>query len=60
MKKILLSAAALSALIPSAVMAHPGHDHSSPYSLLVHLAWIAPLVAVGALITYKRKSKQNN
>lgn len=54
--KLLLASTALAPVIASA---HPGHDHSSPYALLIHLAWIAPaLIAVG-VFTYnlKRKNK---
>lgn len=29
-------------------LAHSGHDHSDPFSGLIHLAWITPIViAVG-------------
>lgn len=46
------------AMISSGAMAHAGHDHSDPSSGLIHLAWLAPVLIVGAYISYRlRKNK---
>lgn len=45
--------------LPQIAFAHPGHDHSSPFAVLVHFAWLAPLVAVGILVARYMKSKKN-
>ena len=40
--------------------AHPGHDHSDPMSMLIHLVWIAPaFVAAGLFISKRKKSSIN-
>lgn len=38
----------LCAAVP-ATLAHPGHDHSSPVALLIHLAWITPFALAAYL-----------
>jgi|GEM_PF-1115602 len=61
-KNILL--AVVLTISPMLALAHPGHDHSSAWSLLIHLLWVAPIIAVGAFILFKRNnvtlSKQGN
>jgi hypothetical protein len=40
------------------VLAHGGHDHSDPSSGLIHLAWAAPVLIIGAYVSYRlRKNK---
>ncbi len=46
----------LTSLISSFTLAHPGHDHDSITSGLVHFFWVLPaIVAVGLFVYYKRK-----
>lgn len=53
MKYILAS---LTALSTHAVMAHPGHDHSSWSAPFLHALWIMPAaIALGAAIYIIRK-----
>ncbi|MBU2870595.1 hypothetical protein [Colwellia sp. E2M01] len=33
--------------------AHVGHDHNVPMAVLIHLAWLAPLVIVGVYLINK-------
>lgn len=35
-------------------MAHSGHDHSSPWAALIHLAWLAP-IAIAAWLVFKKR-----
>ena len=48
----------LTLLLPSLLLAHPGHDHLSAWSPLMHLLWVLPVVmlAVG-LSSTKLRSK---
>lgn len=50
---------AVTAGLPAVAMAHPGHDHSSPWAAFIHLAWIAPLVGGIAFAAYKLDKKKN-
>lgn len=45
-------------LVSFASMAHEGHDHSHPSAGLIHLLWAAPVLIVGAVISYKLRKKQ--
>lgn len=45
-------------MISSSAAAHGGHDHSDPIAGLIHLAWAAPLLIIGAYVSYRlRKAK---
>ena len=48
---------ATTAVLPMITAAHPGHDHSSPYAFLIHLAWIAPALLATGLVIYRKKMK---
>ncbi|MBL4899878.1 MAG: hypothetical protein JKX76_09595 [Colwellia sp.] len=37
--------------------AHAGHDHNSPFAILSHSLWIAPLMIVAALLYSKNLRK---
>jgi len=56
-----IAASSLLALSSFSVLAHGGHDHSDPSSGLIHLAWAAPALIIGAFISYRlRKNKLSN
>ncbi|RYV01670.1 hypothetical protein SOPP22_15000 [Shewanella sp. OPT22] len=46
-------------LISISAFAHPGHDHESPTSVLVHFFWVLPLIVAGGLFTYLQLKKQS-
>lgn len=37
--------------------AHGGHDHNSPFAILSHLLWIAPVMIAAALLYSKNLRK---
>lgn len=41
----------------SIAFAHAGHDHNSPFALLSHLLWIAPVMILAAVIYSKNLKK---
>lgn len=48
----------LTLLLPSLLLAHPGHDHQSAWSPLMHLLWVLPVVLVAvSLSSAKLRSK---
>ncbi|REL29856.1 hypothetical protein [Thalassotalea euphylliae] len=36
--------------------AHPGHDHSDPMAMLIHLLWLAP-IGLAFAIAFRLKKK---
>ncbi|WP_163133074.1 hypothetical protein [Agarivorans sp. Alg241-V36] len=51
MKKLAVKTWVMLALAaPYSVFAHPGHDHQSSWSMLIHLLWLAPIVVAGGLL----------
>lgn len=58
-KKINLAVTSgLLAITSFGALAHSGHDHSDPTSGLIHLAWAAPVLIIGAYVSYRlRKNK---
>jgi len=54
----MIAVTSLLAMSSLSALAHGGHDHSDPSSGLIHLAWAAPVLIIGAFISYRlRKNK---
>ena len=48
--------------LPSIVVAHPGHDHGSSQSVLLHtLTYLSVVVAIGGIsfFIYKKRNRQH-
>ena len=59
--KVLVTTAIL--LISTPIFAHSGHDHNAADAGLVHLLWLAPVIAAIAVISYRKikaKANKNN
>ena len=41
------------ALMSFGAVAHGGHDHNAVSAGLIHLAWLAPLLIIGAFLSYR-------
>ena len=46
-------------MMPLSVMAHPGHDHHSPWANLIHLLWLSPII-IAAYFLFKNYKKKNS
>jgi hypothetical protein len=53
MKKVVIIFAGLGTLLSNPLLAHPGHDHGSSGSGLVHLLWLVPVIVAAVVVVFK-------
>lgn len=58
MKTYQLVIVCITVLLSSPSFAHAGHDHTSMFSGLVHLVWLAPAI-IAAGVLYSKVLKKN-